>query len=759
MSILRGPADAVVPAVDVLPDHRTGIDLGEVFEKHELAIRAEQTRGNLLLVFALGAADVLALRLGHDVDDSGGVGRFACEDGGVQFEYTTRLGAMRTKLRFPRADVALVRCTTSLVPSADAPISRWPRDLHVLGDVSGTVHTAQRGPRTGIVFATSYEPTPYTVFYLQDFSSLADYARATQTGWADTVGGRWPDIGFALPDAEERTLPKARELTLSDAYIVVSQDAPDTNASIAGHYLDLLAQIYVNLPLPAAEFHDWPNRARATLRDLSLSPLCTYTRDGRRYLMPYVGDDKKPPESMVQLTLAANVAEYDEWRGEQSALFHALSENVPSFFDERIATIVRWLPGASFDESQAESNMNHTAMDSWYLHHAMFNLFRLARGGNAVAKALFEKSLPYMMRVARRFDYRWPVFFDLETLDIIRAESAPGKGGETDVAGLYALVMIQAFEMFGRAEHLDEAKAAAGRLQGLGFNLAYQLNTTGFAAEATLRLWKMTGERKFLEISEVCMANVFDNLWLWRCEYGRAEFYRTFFGLFPLQEAPYIAAYEELEAQSKALEYLAMGGDDVRPSVRLLLAEFQKYALDRTWFYYPDSLPASNAAGKPRNGRVERALSIPLEDLQDGFSESGQVGQEVYGAGLAFVHTTRYFHRKRGAPVAIFCNYPLYDFVWDDAGRVTFRTGGDPRGSCDLRFIPASADGQVVSAAVTVMAGSVPVAIDGRLSAEGHGLFKLRGGQQVEAKYGAAGDTVNEKAVCVGPLASSARTS
>ena len=231
--------------------------------------------------------------------------------------------------------------------------------------------------------------------------------------------------------------------------------------------------------------------------------------------------------------------------------------------------------------------MNHSAMDSWYLHHSLFNVARMAHKGHQVARSVFEQSLPYMIRVAHRFDYRWPVFFDLASLDIIRAEAEPGKGGETDVAGFYALVMLHAHEIFGDERYLDEAKAAAARLEGLGFELAYQLNTTGFAAEAMMRLWKITKLPHYLALSEVCMANLFDNMWLWRCEYGKARHYQTFFGLFPLRDAPYLAPYEELEAHAKFHEYLALGGDDVRPSLRLLIAEFQKHGLDRGWYFYP----------------------------------------------------------------------------------------------------------------------------------------------------------------------------
>ena len=518
---------------------------------------------------------------------------------------------------------------------------------------------------------------------------------------------------------------------MSDAYLSLSEDVPRSEEAIATYYLDKLAAIYGLLDKPAPRYHNWVERAEGALRALSLSPLCTYERQGWRYLMPYVGDETKPPESMVQFTVAVNAGEYDTWRNEKSVLAATLRANAATFFDEALGSVVRWLPTEPFGEEQAEENMSHEAMDSWYLHHALFNVFRIAREGDDKAKEIFKRSLPYLVRVAHRFDYHWPVFFNLQTLDVIRAEAKPGAGGETDVGGLYALVMIHAHEMFGDSAYLNEAEIAVSRLHGLGFNLAYQLNTTGFAAEAALRLWKKTEKRRYLALSENCMANVFDNMWLWQCAYENARHYPTFFGMFPLCDAPYLAPYEEMEAHAKFHEFLALGGDDIRPSLKLLLAEYQKYALDRCWYYYPDALPVDVVAEKARNGRIERDLPVPLEDLQDGREASGQVGQEVYGAGLPFIMASRHYMHLDGTGMFAFCDYPMYDFVSTRDGG-SWRVGGDSAGTCLLRVIPADPSAGARSISRISPCGSVPVPLQGKLSAEGHALFTLRGGQTVE---------------------------
>jgi hypothetical protein len=702
----------------------------------KIAVEARHGIRNVWLVATVDGRDALALRAGYSTSDLEHVECVAGANGSLVLEFASSLGAMRAKIAVANADLGIVRCTTTLLPASDVLVSGWPNDLYPVEPEQGTIHTSQRGLRTGIVFASCGLPTPFSFFYIQDFSSLNDFFAAVKRSPADCVSGRWPELGYAPPGGEGCVLRRAREFVVSDAYLTLVERVPASDAEAAALYLDMLADTYLCLPRPEPEYHDWPMRAERALRDLSVSPECTTTKHGLRYLKPYVSDDTKPPESMVQLTLASNVHEYERWAERATVLSATLHATVPSFFDEGVGSIVRWLPTAQFDDSQAEQNMNHSAMDSWYLHHALFNTWRVAdECASNEAKRLFKASLPFVMRVARRFAYRWPIFFDLRSLDVIRAESEPGKGGETDVGGIYALVMLHAYDMFGDAEYLEEAKKGVESLRGLGFTLGYQLNTTGFAAEAALRLWKLTGERSYLELGEICLANVFDNMWLWQCTYGNARHYRNFFGLFPLRKAPYTAPYEEMEAQAKCFELLANGDGDLRPSLRLLLTEYQKYNLDRAWYYYPDALPVDVVEDEPRNGRILRGLSVPLEDLQDGFEKSGQVGQEIYGAGLPFVFTSRHYARVPGAAYLLYCNYPASAFSSKrTAGgmNATWRIAGDPRGTCQVRVVPIEANMAPAAVTVTTMAGSVRVPLAGTITPEGHAAFTLRGGLDIE---------------------------
>jgi hypothetical protein len=707
--------------------------LTELGQRGDVSYELRAGLENFWVVATDGRSDIVSLRCGVGAPIEGEPSLSRVDDEWV-CDWRTSLGAVRLKIAFPKSAELAVRCTTSLLPARDALLTPM-RDLFGPAGCSGEVHTTQRGLRTGIVYASYKAPVTASVLYLQNFSSLTDLFEATQTSPAGTVGGTLEEGGFLAPLDAESPLPGSREFVLSDAFVAVVFDRYPAPNELAGQYFDLLADIYLALDRPAVTYHDWPERAGRTMRDLCLSPACTYVRGGKRYIMPYVGDTTKPPESMVQLTVLVNTLEYEEWRGFRSPLSAMLLSGINAFYNPSIGSVVRWLPGEDFGD-QSEDNMNHEAMDSWYLYHSLFNVSRLATLGNAKARTMFRKSLDFAIRVARRFDYRWPIFFNLKTLALVRAESAPGKGGERDVAGLYALVMLHAHEMFGEPEYLEEAKRSIATMDGLGFAIAYQTNTTGFAAEAALRLWLLTKERSYLELSELCLANIFDNMWLWECDYGRARYYPTFFGLFPLHDAPYLAAYEEMETQAKFHDYLELGGAGIRPSIRLLLAEYQKYSLDRSWFYYPDSLPKDGIAEKSRNGKVERALSIPLEDLQDGSKPSGEVGQELYGSGLPFVYSTRHYIVVESENCMIFCTYPIYDYAAKKRGSVTvagLRVGGDARGECQLRVVPIDAEKPALPHVVTKRGQSNH--LRGTMSVEGHAVYELRGDTSYEIRF------------------------
>ena len=600
-----------------------------------------------------------------------------------------------------RSSGPLIHWRTSLVPAENLTISDWPADVYPVDSrldplgAAGVVHTSQKGPTGATLYATVTRPWRGTFLYAQNLTALNDYFEQTKTKPNDRISSRWPELGFLLPTSSEHPLLAGQDTVIGDAYLLLSEQAPEDKLQAARLFLDMYCEIYLEVPKPAQVFRDWPRLVDMLVRDLTHSSGCGVEKNGHRYLLAYVGADDRPPESMVQLAVLLPMIEYEKWRGEKIPLAEQMRANLPTFYRSDVETVVRWLPG---DEHLLgkEEHMGEEVMDSWYLYHTHLNLSRLAYDGDKVARRLFLKSIEYGIAVARHFSYHWPVFYNIYTLDVIKSQTKPGRGGEHDVGAQYVHVMMQAFDLTGERRFLEEAERSAEALEGLGFDLGYQFNNTSFGAGGLLRLWKATGKEVYRDLSYVCLANLVRNFWLWECNYGYAKNYHTFLGVAPLRDAVYLALYEELETLAAFHDYLAVGGDDIPSSIRLLLCEFCKYLVDRAWYYYPGQLPKEMIEEKPRSGHINRELAIPLEDIYEGWEKAGKVGQEVYGGAAPFVFATRHCHRIEGVRFRIHCDYPVRGFTvrkqrgrsLSHAGSVRVQIAGDHRCLSHIRIVP-----------------------------------------------------------------------
>jgi hypothetical protein len=618
----------------------------------------------------------------------------------------------------------------------------WPRDIFPLGkadnltDSEGRIYASQDGPRSGLIYFSLTRPKAGSILYFQNLTSLNDYCIQTESSLVSTVGGEWPELGFALPATTEKTIEANRETVISDAYIIFSPKIPKDDLIMADQFLDMLAQVYLTLPHVETKYIHWPDIARNSLRDLTESEKCQSQVRGRRFLNAYVGDYDNPPESMVQLTVLLPLLEYSLWSGEEIPLTAELLAGLPRFYDKEAGVLGRWLVSEQDKLDGSEPQKKPESMDSWYLFHSLLNLSRLALHGDKTAQKLFLDSLEYTIKTAHKFDYHWPVFYNLYTLEIMKAETKEGEGGETDVAGLYAHIMLQAYKLTKEERYLDEAKKAARSLKGLGFNMFYQANETLFGAGALLRLWKETGDELFLKLSYVSLANIFNNMWLWECNYGYAEHYKTFFALFPLKGAPYTAVYEELEGFAAFHEYLGDYGWDMPESIKILFAEFIRNMLYKASFYYPPNLPKEVMVEKPKTGELDPKLWIPLEDMYDGWEQAGQVGQEVYGAGMPFAIIPRQYWRIPNEKFMIFVDYPVQDFSSIEKGEALFRVLGDQRLSCSMRIMPMGR-ARLPKFEVGTERGDTTETLQGRETPEGHIEYKLFGDRTVIVQWAA----------------------
>lgn len=637
----------------------------------------------------------------------------------------TTMGPFRAELTIVDGPTMLLRWQTWLTPAVDLlmppqPWNVYPIDRHQDPSATrGVVYAAQRGTAMGCLYFGITEPAGGTCFYFQNLSALNDYCEQTQTVPDAIVGYTWPGLGYTPPPSNDHALKKGREVSLCDAFVRLWRDLPADNHDCARRFLDGVAAVYPHLSPPPVKYRDWPTMAAATVRDLTHSSKVSEEQQGYLYLHPYTSSEY--PDSMVQLSVVVALREYEGWTGTPLPVAGRLREAVPNFFDPKLGILRRYLATVGPDKKADQS-------DSWYVYHPLLNLARLAIAGDEDAKGLFIRCLDYAVKVAHHFEYLWPVMFDLSTLEVLTENRKPGEGGQTDVGGLYAYVMLQAFELTGDEKYVNEASAAVKATADLGFTLGYQFNNVAWGYVACLRLYKQTGERFFLDQSNLYLASFFHNVNLWECHLGPAAHYPTFMGVTCLHDGPYMAAYEEFEAFAAFHEALNAAGDALSPSAVLLLTEYCRHTLDRAWFFYPSSLPPDILAKEVRNGHIDRSLAIPLEDLYASRDAPGAVGQEVYGSGMAMTLLSRSHHRLDGMPFVLFCGYPIREFKRDGPREVTFGTWGVAGSACQCKLLPT--DSPLPDVHVNVRDADGQTSFDGT-----NACFQVPGGGRVTIRW------------------------
>jgi len=651
------------------------------------------SKDSLYIKTTLAGKDHLVFRVAYVPTSDLNITDIQATDNKLKIKIKAAIGQYSVGINFLGANIAMLHYNVTLQPAGDLLIPFWPRDIIIPNQSkkdAGKIWVKQIGTRTGqLYFHTKNQPKAGPVLYLQNLTDLAEYCDQTETSAAEVVGGEWPELGLALPPTiKNKPLKAGRSVTINDAYIALDDKKVADETSIVKQYLLMLSEIYLQLPRPKTTYKHWPEILDKGLKDLITSPGCWSQVDGHHYFNAYICDYKTPPEIMVQLAVLLPLLDYAEWSRKELEVMERIRDGLPAFYSKKYGTIMRWHPKVAEQLEAEEEQKKPLVMDSWYLHHPLLNLSRLALKGDKAAKRLFLDSLEFAVKVAHHFNYQWPVFYKIDTLEVLKAETQPGKGGEKDVPGLYALIMLQAWELTHKKRYLAEAERSAKQLRNSGFELFYQANNTAFAAGAMLRLYKITKKTAYLDLSYLCMANVFKNVRLWDCKYGYGKNYPSFFTLFPLNDAPYSAVYEEQEVFCAFHDYLChTEGTDIYPPVRLLIAEYIRYLVERAVYYYPPMLPAEMLQEKPKIGEIDTKLWIALEDLQDGWEKSGQIGQEVYGAGNAFGILPRHYMHVKSEEFMVFTNYPTKNFSAYKSKPVKFSLAGDERLTAQLLLL------------------------------------------------------------------------
>lgn len=644
---------------------------------------------SLWVISSFGKEQYTAFRVAYSPNGYDDIKITVNKDEIITVQLSSAIGSYRLSFSWPKSEQPVLHYTTSFQPERDLFIPFWPRDIIVYGkqEPAGEIHISQIGGRSGMLYASFKKKTTGSFLYLQNLTALGEYNIDTETSAAGIVGGQWPEMGVSLPPAIKKPLHKDKAYIVSDAFIAFSDKTPADQFELSKGFLEALGDLYLLLPRPETGYQDYLEVLPKALHDLQTNKGCWSHRSGHPYLNAYLCDYETPPEIMVQLAVLLPVREYMRWSGETCVMAQEILDGLKAFYNEKLGTVMRWLPSEEHRLDGSEEQKKPLVMDAWYLHHPLLNLARMALSGDKIAKELLLKSVDYAIKVAHHFNYVWPVFYKMDTLEVVKAETKPGEGGEKDVAGLYAHVMLQVWSVTKDDKYFKEAEKAAKSIPQHGFNVLYQSNNTVFSAKAMILLYRETKKELYRDLAYLFIANMFKNVAIWQCAYGFGKNFPTFFELFPLSDAPYTAVYEEQESYACIHEFLNDAqGVKLLPSVRLLLSEFVRYAIHRMMYYYPPMLPREMMVKKVKTGELDPKLWIALEDIHDGWEQSGSVGQEVYGAGLTFGIVPRQYIRIPEKEFLVFIDYPILNLKIR-GNTLHFEVLGDSRLNCRMQIV------------------------------------------------------------------------
>ena len=642
-----------------------------------LKLRVIQHRDTLVFAACRNELGGIALRLPLFAEDAVCKRLDPAEREHLRIACRSPLGRHEIALTCDTGGLEQFRLTVDFTPALPLHLPFLPRDLVPFGRGGeplrsrGVVEAKQRKLNTGLVYARIDEPEFGNVLYVQNFTALSDYFELTGTTPESAVGGDWPELGYLPPTRPQdasRMLPADRTVRLYDTLLAIRSPGERDEAKSAWQFLDMLGALYRWIERPPCEYRDWIDRSHRTLRDLTRAPEAHVHHYGNLYFHPYTAAEY--PDIMVQMSLLSAINDWGRWQGKPHPLEARIRKGLGRFYDRKLGALRRYLPNVGNDKDP-------DAVDSWYYYHPLVNLSNLALAGDAKARKLFLASLDFGIRSAHHFDYKWPIQYKIDTFEVITQAAADNRG-QTDVGGIYAWVMLQAFELTADVRYLEEAKAAIEATKGLRFGLNYQANLTAWGAAACIRLWRITNDKSHLTQSYVYLASFFHNAQIWESRIGHAANFPNFLGATCLQDAPYMAVYECFDSFAAFERYLDYGGPDLIASARTLVTEYCRYALDRAWFFYPDTLPDEALAKQQRNGHIDRKLSFPLEDLYSDGQPNGQVGQEIYGAGSAMVFATRMFHRIEGAPFLLYGDHFIRGKFRASDNAINLRIDGEP---------------------------------------------------------------------------------
>jgi hypothetical protein len=544
-------------------------------------------------------------------------------------------------LSLPVATPGEIHLTLALTLREDPPAIFTLPDVQLQHAPASSLKLwAPAPPVAGTSLSLSSAALGSSMLYLANLSALGPYFDATGSGGGQSnfaypqagtagalVGTQGASFGYEPPPVSLGNLPRGKMVTVIDSYLYLVPTVPDTEAAMSATYLKMLGTVYADLPsivLPAANWQPLAARSAANLMD----PANIDTWHGKRYLKSYVSDTRTAPELITQAGVLAGVRAYEARYHVTLPLDAMLEANLSSFYDPGYHTVRNGLVKGHDPAAREES---------WYYVQNLISLLQAAKSDSAVAKKLLLASVDAAIRLAHTNKYEFPQDFAFKDMN------GAGTGLQSDVAGGYAWLMLGLHDLTGEPRYLDEARAAIAHVAGKGFSLTYETQMTAYTAAAAQRLYSLTHDQTYRNYALLALANLFHTTRLWDCTYGlckKGAGYHTMFGVNILPWGDYIAMLEQYETWLGLRNYLTYAQGEP-PYVLALVNGLLTATPSMLQYSLPPALPAGDVPTNPGSyGFVPKNRldwDIPVEDLREGESQSGVIGQEIYGAGGIFM--------------------------------------------------------------------------------------------------------------------------
>jgi hypothetical protein len=454
----------------------------------------------------------------------------------------------------------------------------------------------------------------HAFLYWQRIDALGDLFEAAPIPTLSQVllpTSRWPlppptphvALGFVPPPLASNLTTRG-PLALGDALLLELHSSAASAAEQAAELVRMLDALlpHVAPPTRALPSDEWATTAERALAALegagaanSSSGSTRLAWKGHSWLRSYVNDYRTVPELLTHCDVLEALVRWEAHAGKETQLGKDLRAGMATgvFFNEQVGVLLDWAGGQLNAGSQG---------DTWYTIFTHIKFAHLALLGEDWARVQLLKSIPYVIRYARRMAYCFPVFFKYLSMERVHQ----GEGEHSDAMG-YAYLMLQMAELTAAqgggntssgsaALYLSEAKAAHAAGGGRSFfngsftHLMYERPFPSLGCVALAKLANLTGDHSLYAEALRAEASMLPWITNYQAMHGYRGAVPSFMGLSAMSSS-YSAAFETHQSLRYLDECLALAAPHWPAAASRFFSEVIKHASGVARASYPDRIP------------------------------------------------------------------------------------------------------------------------------------------------------------------------